>query len=64
MKPFRLILKTYKILNWPASPVYDGRYIKAKMRTYLEKVYNYFCGLNMPKDNVESESFIFVTDNL
>ena len=34
------------------------------MRTYLQKIYNYFCGLNMPEDNVESESFIFVTDNL
>ena len=41
------------VLN--ALPVYDDRYIKKKMRTYGERVYTNFCGLNRPEDDVECE---------
>ena len=38
-------------------PVYDDTYVKTKIRTYGNKVYTNFCGLNVPKDGVECESF-------
>ena len=41
------------VLN--ALPVYDDRYIKNKMRTYGDRVYTNFCGLNMPEDDVECD---------
>ena len=28
-----------------------------KIRTYDDKIYNNFCGLNVPQDSVECESF-------
>ena len=37
--------------------VYDDRYIKTKIRTYGDKVYTNFRGLNVPVDNIEYESF-------
>ena len=41
------------VLN--ALPVYDDRYIKNIMRTYGDRVYTNFCGLNMPEDDAECE---------
>ena len=38
-------------------PVYDDIYIKTKIRTYGHKAYTNFCGLNVPKDGAECESF-------
>ena len=38
-------------------PVYDDRYIKTKITTYEDKVYTAFHGLNVPKDDIECESF-------
>ena len=32
-----------------ALPVYDDRYIKTKVRTYGDKVYTNYCGLNGQK---------------
>ena len=37
--------------------LYQSRYIKTKIRTYGDKVYTNFRGLNVPKDNIECESF-------
>ena len=37
--------------------VFDDRYIKSKIRTYGDKVYTNFRGLNVPKDDIECESF-------
>ena len=37
--------------------MYDDRYIKTKLRTYGDKVYTKFRGLNIPKDDIECESF-------
>ena len=40
-----------------AVPVNDDRHITTKVRTYDDKVYTNFCGLNVPEVSVESESF-------
>ena len=42
-------------------PVYDDRYIQTKIRTYSDKVYTNFCVLNMPEDDIESESFTVIS---
>ena len=44
-----------------ALEVYDKRYIKIKIRTYKNKVYTSFRGLNVPKDSVEYEPFTIVS---
>ena len=41
-----------------ASPVYDNSYIKTAKRTYEDKVYCIFHGLNALNDGVECESFV------
>ena len=39
-------------------PVYDiSIYIKTRIRTYDDKVYTNFCGLNVPENDIELESF-------
>ena len=35
-----------------ASPVYDDRYIKTKIKTYGDKVYTNFIYLNVPEDDI------------
>ena len=42
-------------------PVYDDRYIIAKVRTYGDKVYSNFCNLNVPEDGEECESFTIIS---
>ena len=45
--------------------VYDDRYIKTKIRTYGNKVYTNFRGLNVPNDEIEFECFtVFSIDSL
>lgn len=46
-----------KNIKLNASPVYGDRYIKAKKRTYGNKVYTNFRGLNVPEDCLKGESF-------
>ena len=41
--------------------VYDDRYIKTKIRTYSDKVYTNFCGLNVPEDDIECQSFTVIS---
>ena len=43
-----------------ALPVFDDRYIKTKTRTYEDKIYTNFRGLNVPEDGIECESFIVI----
>ena len=40
-----------------ALPVCDDRYKKNKIRTYGEKVYTNFLGLNVSEDDIECKSF-------
>ena len=42
-------------------PVYDDRYIKAKIRTYSDKFCTNFRGLNVPEDDIECESFAVIS---
>ena len=46
-----------KSIELNALPVYDDRYIKTKIKTYSDKVYTNFRGLNVPKDDIGCESF-------
>ena len=41
--------------------VHDNRYIKTKIRTYGDKVYTNFRGLNVPEDDTECESFTVIS---
>ena len=43
--------KDLKSIELNASPVYDDRYIKTKIRTFDDKVYTNFRGLNVPEDD-------------
>ena len=45
-----------------ALPVYV-RYIKTKIRAYGNKVYINFCGLIVPEDYIECESFTVISIN-
>ena len=60
------LLKKYKAIQikievWRIElntlTVYDDRYIKTKIRTYGDKVYNNFRGLNVPGDDIEYKIF-------
>ena len=44
-----------------ALPVYDGRCMKAKIRTYGNKFYTNFRGLNLPRECVEYKSFAIIS---
>ena len=46
------IIEDLKNLELNALPVYDDRYIKTKIRTYDDKVYTNFKGLDVPEDGV------------
>ena len=39
----------------------DDRYIKTKTRALSDKVYTNFCGLNVPEDDIECESFTIIS---
>ena len=54
-------MKTWKIFNFNALPVYDDRYKKIKIRTYGDKVYTNFHVVNVPKDYIECESFTIIS---
>ena len=53
MKSYKTIwsyIEDLKNIDLDASPVYDDRYIKTKIRTYSNNVYTNFRGLNAPED--------------
>ena len=60
-KLFRLRLKILKNIELNTLPVYDDRYIKTKVRTYGDKVYTNFRGLNVPEDDIECEFFTVIS---
>ena len=57
-------IEDLKNIKLNALPVYDNRYIKTKIRTYSDKIYTNFRGLNVPEDDIESESFTVSSDSL
>ena len=54
-------IQDLKNIELNAFPVYDYRYIKTKIRTYGDKVYTNFRGLNLPEDDTEFESFTIIS---
>ena len=54
-------IEDLKNIELNTLPVYDDRYIKTKIRTYGDKVYTKFCGLNVPEDDIECESFMVIS---
>ena len=58
-------IEDLKNVKLNALPVYDDRHIETKIRTYDDKVYTNFRGLNMPEDDLECESLTVIsTDSL
>ena len=51
----------FKNIELNALPVYDDRYIKIKIRTYGDKFYTNFRGLNAAEDDIECESFTVIS---
>ena len=54
-------MKTWKNIELNAWLIYYNRYIKTKIRTYGDKVYTNFRGLNVSEDNIEFESFTVIS---
>ena len=50
-----------KKIKLNALQVYDSRYIKTKIKTYGNKIYTSFCGLNVPEDAIEWKSFTVIS---
>ena len=48
---YKTILTETEDIELNALPVYDNRCIKTKIKTYRDKVYTNFCGLNVPEDD-------------
>ena len=60
-KAVRSKIEDLKNIELNSSPVYDNRSIKNKIKTYGDKVYTIFHDLNVPEDDVECESFTFIS---
>ena len=51
-----------EIIEWSTLlVVYDDRYIKTKITTYVDKVYTNFRDLNVPEDDIECECFTAIS---
>ena len=57
----KLKIEDLKNITLNALPVYDDRYIETKLRTFGDKVYTNFHGLNVPEDDIECESFTIIS---
>ena len=53
-------IEDLKNIKLNALQVYDNRYIKTEIRTYGDKDYINFRGLNVPEDDRECESFVVI----
>ena len=54
-------MEDFKNIELNPLPVYDDRYIKTKIRTYGDKIYTNFRGLNVQKDDIACESFTVIS---
>ena len=50
-----------KNIKLNALPVYNNRYVKAKIRTFGDKVCIDFRGLYVPEDDIKCESFTIIS---
>ena len=60
-KAIRIKIEDLKNIKLNALPVHDDRYIKTKIRTFGDKVYTNFRGLNVPEDYKECEYFTVIS---
>ena len=60
-KAIRIKIEDLKNIKLSALPVHDDRYIKTKIRTFGDKVYTNFRGLNVPEDDKECEYFTVIS---
>ena len=44
-------------------PVYDDKYIKTKIKTFGDKVYTNFRGLNVPENDIECKSLTVISND-
>ena len=56
-------IEDLKNIKLKVLPVYDDRYIKTKIRTYGDKIYTNFRGLNVSEDDIEYESFTVISSD-
>lgn len=61
IKPFGLRIKIFKEIELDTFLIYADWYIKTKIRKGGDRVYTYFCGLNVQEVGVEFEDFIIVS---
>ena len=54
-------IEDLKNIKLNALPVYYDRYIKTKIRKFVEKVYANFCGLDVAEDDIECQSFTVIS---
>ena len=54
-------IEDLKKIKLTAISVYDDRHIKTKIRTYGDKVYTNFRGINVPEDDTECKSFTVIS---
>ena len=57
------MIEDLKIIKLNTLPVYGDRLIKTKTRTFRDKVYTNFRGLNVPEDDKECKSFTVISIN-
>ena len=50
-------IENLKNIKLNALPVYDGRYIKTKIKTYGDKVYTNFRDINVSEDGIKCECY-------
>ena len=55
------MIEDLKNIKLNALPAYNDRYIKIKIRTYDNKIYTNFRGLNVPEDDIACESFTVIS---
>ena len=60
-KAIRIKIEDLKNIKLNALPVHDDRYIKTKIRTFGDKVYTNFRGLNVPENDKECEYFTVIS---
>ena len=54
-------IEDLKNIKLNALPVYHDRYVKTKIRTFGDKFYTNFRGLNVPEDDTECESVAVIS---
>ena len=62
-KSIQTKIEGLKNIELNALPDYHNRYIKTKTRTYSDKVYINFRGLNVLEDDIECESFAAISSD-